>query len=92
MKVHGKAFKKAQIGTYIGGESATAPKPINFNDAYDQADLSITGKTNDMRQEEAYNQASLAAQQNQGGGGGFIDAITPMLGKLAESGSEAFLW
>ena len=86
MKVHGKAFKKAQVGTYIGGETNTV-KPINFKDVYDKADLSITGKTNDMRKEEAYKQASLAAQQKQGsGGGGFLDSITPMLGKLAESG------
>jgi hypothetical protein len=89
MKAHGKAFKKAQIGTYIGGETKDQFKPVNFKDSYDNVDLSITGKTNDMRQEEAYKQASLVAQQKQGGGSGFIDAITPMLGKLAESGGEA---
>jgi hypothetical protein len=92
MKVHGKAFKKAQIGTYIGGQTAAAPKPINFNDAYDQADLSITGKTNKMRQEEADKQATLAAQQKQaqGGGGDMLSQIGGALGNLGEAfGGEA---
>lgn len=64
MKVHGKAFKKAQIGTYIGGDKAAPIKPINFKDMYDEADLSVTGKTNDIRNEEAYKQANIAAQQS----------------------------
>lgn len=85
MKVHGKAFKKAQIGTYIGGEATAAPKPINFNDAYDQADLSITGKTGKMRQEEANKQATLATQQKQSQGGGDIfSQIGGALGNLGE--------
>lgn len=84
MKVHGKAFKKAQIGTYIGGQTAAAPKPINFNDAYDQSDLSITGKTNKMRQEEADKQATLAAQQKPAGGD-MLSQIGGALGNLGEA-------
>jgi hypothetical protein len=91
MKVHGKAFKKAQIGTYIGGEAAATPKPINFNDVYDQADLSITGKTNAMRQEEMYKQAALAADQKQAqGGGDMFSQIGGALGSLGTAfGEEA---
>ena len=91
MKVHGKAFKKAQIGTYIGGEAAATPKPINFNDAYDQVDLSITGKTNDMRKEEMYKQAALAADQKQAqGGGDMFSQIGGALGNLGTAfGEEA---
>jgi hypothetical protein len=91
MKVHGKAFKKAQIGTYIGGEAAATPKPINFNDAYDQVDLSITGKTNAMRQEEMYKQAALAADQKQAqGGGDMFSQIGGALGSLGTAfGEEA---
>lgn len=92
MKVHGKAFKKAQIGTYIGGDKAPAMKPINFNDAYDAADLSITGKTNDMRKEEMYKQASLAADQKtaSGGSGDMLSQIGSALGSLGEGfGGEA---
>jgi hypothetical protein len=85
MKVHGKAFKKAQIGTYIGGEAAATPKPINFNDAYDQTDLSITGKTNAMRQEEMYKQAALAADQKQAqGGGDMFSQIGGAVGQLGQ--------
>lgn len=92
MKVHGKAFKKAQIGTYIGGDKAPAMKPINFNDAYDAADLSITGKTNDMRKEEMYKQATLAADQKtaSGGSGDMLSQIGSALGSLGEGfGGEA---
>jgi hypothetical protein len=82
MKVHGKEFKKAQVGTYINGKTADTPNLINFNDVYDQADLSITGKTNSMREEQAYRQAELSAKQNQGGGGMF-DQLGGALTKLA---------
>ena len=92
MKVHGKAFKKAQIGTYIGGDKVAPLEPINFNDAYDAADLSITGKTNDMRKEEMYKQATLAADQKtaSGGSGDMFSKIGGALGQLGEGfGGEA---
>jgi hypothetical protein len=87
MKVHGKAFKKAQIGTYIGGETAAPIKPINYGDLYDQSDMSITGKTNKMRQEEANKQAALAADQKVASGGG--DSLSQIGGSLNQLG-EAF--
>ena len=87
MKVHGKAFKKAQIGAVIGGGVQTAtPKPIDFNSVYDQADLSVTGQTNKMRQDDAYKQANLAAQQkqaNNSGGGDGLAGIVGQIGKMA---------
>lgn len=87
MKVHGKAFKKAQVGTYIGGEKDAPLKPINFNEAYDEADYSITGSTNKMRQEEAYKQAELEAKQK-GGGGGFDIAGLMSLAGSAMGGED----
>lgn len=82
MKVHGKAFKKAQIGAYIGGDTIANPKMINFNALYDEADLSTTGMTNAMRKA----QAEQAAQSSEGGasGGGMggmnLDSIMSMIG------------
>lgn len=85
MKVHGKAFKKAQIGTYIGGETAAPIKQINYGDLYDQSDMAITGKTNKIRQEEANQQAALAANQKQAqGGGDMLSQIGGALGQLGE--------
>lgn len=77
MKVHGKALKKAQIGTMIQGSAAPQfnPQPINFQQLYDQNDMFITGSTQDMRNKQAM---ELASQQQAAGGkqGGTADAIT----------------
>lgn len=92
MKVHGKAFKKAQIGTYIGGESTAPIKPINYGDLYDQADMSITGKTNKMRQDEINAQAKLAADQKvaSGDSGDMFSQIGSALGQAGQAfGGEA---
>jgi hypothetical protein len=86
MKVHGKAFKKAQIGTYIGGETAAKPKLLNYQDAYDQGDMAVTGKTNKIRQEEASKQAALAAdtKQAQPDQGGTLGVISKVLGGVTD--------
>lgn len=86
MKVHGKAFKKAQIGTYIGGDTAAKPKLLNYQDAYDQGDMSVTGKTDKMRQEEAGKQAALAAntKQAQPDSGGTLGVISKVLGGVTD--------
>ena len=92
MKVHGKAFKKAQIGTYIGGETAAPVKPINYGDLYDKSDMFITGTTNKLRQEEANKQAALAADQKvaSGNSGDMFSQISGSLGQLGELfGGEA---
>ena len=31
MKVHGKAFKKAQFGTYIGGDTNATPAMVDYS-------------------------------------------------------------
>jgi uncharacterized protein (DUF697 family) len=93
MKVHGKAFKKAQIGAVISGGVQTAtPKPIDFNSVYDQADMTATGQTNKMRQDDAYKQANLAAQQkqaNNSGGGDGLAGLVGQIGKMAGAAGTA---
>ena len=80
MAKHGGAFKKAQIGAYIGGEQGAGFQPVNFKDVYDQADYAVTGSTDDQRKEDAYRKAELAAAQKQsGGGGGGLGAIANVL-------------
>lgn len=88
MKVHGKAFKKAQIGAYIGGDTNPNAQMINFNDSYDAADKQVTGSTNSERAKAAYDQAMLQAQQDQakgaqpkGGGSGMGDLGSMMGGE-----------
>ena len=77
IKVHGKALKKAQIGAMIQGNqpAQSNPRPINFQELYDQNDMSITGSTEAMRNKQAMD---LASQQQMAGGkqGGTADAIT----------------
>jgi hypothetical protein len=65
MKVHGKALKKAQMGAMIQGNQPpqTNPRPINFQQLYDQNDMFITGSTQDMRDQEALQLSQLASQQ-----------------------------
>jgi hypothetical protein len=75
MKAHGKAFKKAQIGTLIGGASPkqSASKPasyVNFQELYDESDKLITGSTQAERDKAAYDQAVLQASANQNNSGG----------------------
>jgi hypothetical protein len=66
MKVHGKEFKKAQMGTLIGGGSPTqsVSKPmsyINFQELYDNSDKLNTGSTQAERDQIAAAQAEQAA-------------------------------
>ena len=86
MKQHGKAFKKAQIGAVIsGGDKSSNPKILGLRDFYDDADLTVTGMTDDMRQKQAAAMAAQAAaaagsQPSGGGGGGGLGSILGMLG------------
>ena len=77
IKVHGKALKKAQIGAMIQGNQSpqSNPRPINFQQLYDQNDMLLTGSTQGMRDKQAMD---LASQQQAAGGkqGGTADAIT----------------
>ena len=65
IKVHGKALKKAQMGSMIQGNTSPQfnAKPINFQQLYDQNDMFITGSTQDMRDQQALQLAELSAQQ-----------------------------
>jgi len=89
MKQHGKAFKKAQMGTLIGGGSpkqfnSQQPELINFQDIYDASDKANTGSTAGERSKSAYDQAMLEAQAAKGsgseGGGGGMGDIMGMVG------------
>lgn len=94
MKAHGKAFKKAQIGTFIGGEKDSGFQPVSFKDVYDEVDYSIMGSTEDQRREEARRDAEVKAaqQSSQGGGGGLgnlsgiLQQLPQMLGEGGEGG------
>lgn len=77
MAKHGKAFKKAQlgvamspVGSYTGGGVSNNLSPINARETYDDMDLNLTGKNDYMRQQEAYQQQMLEAQQAAANGGG----------------------
>ena len=103
MKVHGKAFKKAQIGTLIGGATPkqTFSKPasyIDLQETYDAHDKLITGSTQAERDKAAYDQALLDASTSkqdgssseQGGLGGAMGGIGNMLKMFGgEGGSGA---
>lgn len=90
MKQHGKAFKKAQMGTIIGGGGKTSnPKMINYQDMYNQADMNVTGMTDEMRQKQAAAQAAqtpAAAPASGGGIGGMIGSLGKLFG--GEDGGE----
>lgn len=91
IKVHGKALKKAQIGAMIQGNqpAQSNPQPINFQQLYDQNDMYITGSTQDMRNKQAQDQASLAAQQQAGNKkSGVVDAISKIGGMMGGSGKN----
>jgi hypothetical protein len=91
IKIHGKALKKAQMGAMIQGNqpAQSNPRPINFQQLYDQNDMYITGSTQDMRNKQAQDQASLAAQQQAGNKkSGIADAIG-QIGKIAGDMSKS---
>jgi hypothetical protein len=94
IKIHGKALKKAQMGAMIQGNQPlqTNPRPINFQQLYDQNDMFITGSTQDMREQEALQLADLQAQQKMSKkGSGIVDAIGKigsMMGDDAKYGKK----
>ena len=88
MKVHGKEFKKAKIGSYIANDPMPDFKPIGLQGFIDNADYLVTGSTQAMRDKEAMAQAQLAAQQKKGGGSGdILSGITNILS--SEEGMKA---
>ena len=94
MAKHGKAFKKAQIGAYIGGEQDAGFQPIAFGDLYDKADYTVTGSTEQMRKDEEARQAQIAAAQSDAsgsGGGGGMQGIGQALQFLGSEEGMAML-
>lgn len=86
MKVHGKEFKKAQMGAAVTGGSSGF-KPISYSDQFDQADKMITGSTGAERQLALEKQQAASAPQNGGGAGGFdIGGLMKMFGGAMEGG------
>ena len=86
MKVHGKEFKKAQMGAAVTGGSSGF-KPISYSDQFDQADKMITGSTGAERQLALEKQQAAAAAQKDSGGGGFdIGGLMKMFGGAMEGG------
>jgi|LakMenEpi03Aug12_release.lakeMendotaPanAssembly.Ray.scaffolds.fasta_scaffold07390_3 hypothetical protein len=84
MAKHGKALKKAQIGSYIGGESGAGFQPMNFQEIYDNVDYGITGSTDEMRKEEELRKAQIKSAQEEsgkGGGGGLGDIANVLQSK-----------
>ena len=85
MKVHGKEFKKAQMGAAVTGGSSGF-KPISYSDQFDQADKMITGSTAAERQ-ALLDKQKAAAPQDGGGGGGFdIGGLMKMFGSADGEG------
>ena len=86
MKVHGKAFKKAQVGVSLNNSGATNQfKPINFEEYYNDADLIATGSNKESRAKAEYARAMATtgggeAPSSGGGGGMDIGSMMKMFG------------
>jgi hypothetical protein len=77
MKVHGKEFKKAQMGAAVTGGSLGF-KPINFTNEYNKVDKLITGTTNKERQamfEKQQAAASLQEMANKSSEGNLMESF-----------------
>lgn len=88
MKKHGKEFKKAQMGTIIsGGDKLSNNKLLRLKDFNDEADLQVTGMTDEMRQKQAAAEAAAVAKasESQPAGMGGVDGIGSML-KMLDTG------
>ena len=95
MKVHGKEFKKAQMGTLIGGGSPTqsVSKPmsyINYQELYDESDKLITGSTQAERDKAAADAAAAQSTSSTGGGGmsGVMGGVGDMLKLFGDEGMD----
>jgi hypothetical protein len=88
MKQHGKAFKKAQMGTYIGGTSVATPKMVDYGAEYDTINKMITGSTDAEKRAAA--EKAAADKKDSGGGGGGMDmsSIMGMFGGGARYGAD----
>ena len=94
MKVHGKEFKKAQlgaalnpIGSYMSGSANPAsPKNISFDELQDDVITKVTGvsaaerrRQEELAAEQAAAETTAATQQGGGDSGGGLGGLTKML-------------
>jgi len=89
MKVHGKEFKKAQMGADIGsytGGNTTPIQNVNLAELQEDTLTAITGKSKKMRDQEAENAAAQQAS-SQNSDGGFGD-VMGMFGGMAQEGAN----
>ena len=85
---HGKELRKAQIGSYIGGEQGAGFQPIAFQDVRDNVDYALTGSTEQQRKEDAYRKAELSAAQKQDGSGQGLGNLASSIGQIGEIASK----
>ena len=90
MAKHGKAFKKAQIGTYMTSENTPAPfQPLDVYGMQSDVNYAATGMTDAERRQLAAlqmqqaNQMQQDSQSQDGGSGQIMQAVNA----LAESGA-----
>jgi len=91
MKVHGKEFKKAQVGASLNNAgNINSFNPINLQEYIDDSDKLITGSTDAERQAMQLAQQQNAPQQSEasGSGGGGLSSMMSMLGGGGEGGGE----
>ena len=84
MAKHGKAFKKAQIGTYMTSGSAPAPfQPLDVYGMQSDINYAVTGMTDEERRQlAALGESSVQPQQGQDSG-----QLTALASALSESGA-----
>jgi hypothetical protein len=78
-----KQIKKAEVGSYIGGEQDAVADYQSYQDYANLVPLSITGQTQEQIRAE---QEKQAAAQQAGGGGGIMDALQGIAGGLGNMG------
>ena len=93
MKKHGKALKKAQVGTMIGGEQTPMTKPISYDNLASNAQASVYGISPEeqQRQEALASQQAIANASGQQGGGlaDILGSIDPaMIAQLVGGGAR----
>jgi len=65
-----KQIKKAQVGSFIGGEIDASPETLSYHDYEDLVSLRTQGKTLEKMKQEALEKAQLEAMKGSGAGSG----------------------
>ena len=92
MKVHGKAFKKAQVGASMNNAgNVNSYNPLNLQEYIDSSDKLITGSTESERQAAQLAQQENAPQPSEEGGmdiGSMIKQLGGSMGGGEEGATE----